>query len=91
MLVRLDHVARVIVNANDGIVRIGCDVCIADRVWLDIPQAPEWQLIGDQTDAAFIFARAFTLRLNYPFGLSMSVFVLRSSASFNCRESFSTR
>ena len=30
--------------------------CIADRVWLAIPQATVWQHIGDQIDAAFVFA-----------------------------------
>ena len=32
--------------------------CIRDCVWLAIPQAPEWQRIGNQIDAASIFARA---------------------------------
>jgi hypothetical protein len=32
--------------------------CIADCVWLAIPQATEWQRIGNESDAAFIFARA---------------------------------
>jgi len=27
--------------------------CIADRVWLGIPQAIEWQHVGDQIEAAF--------------------------------------
>ena len=32
--------------------------CIADRVRLTIPQPTEWQRIGNQIDAASIFARA---------------------------------
>ena len=32
--------------------------CVADRVRLAIPQATEWQRIGNQIDAAMIFARA---------------------------------
>ncbi|PYK49609.1 MAG: hypothetical protein DME20_06500 [Verrucomicrobia bacterium] len=42
MLVRLDHVARFIVNANHSIVRAAAKLrvvnCVADRVWLAIPQ-----------------------------------------------------
>jgi hypothetical protein len=32
--------------------------CVAGRVGLAIPEPPEWQHIGNQIDAAFIFARA---------------------------------
>ena len=32
--------------------------CIADRVRFAVPQPPEWQCIGDQIDAAMIFARS---------------------------------
>jgi hypothetical protein len=32
--------------------------CVADRVRLTIPQATEWQHIGNQIDTAFIFAGA---------------------------------
>ena len=32
--------------------------CIADRIRLAVPQATEWQRIGNQIDAAMIFARA---------------------------------
>jgi len=32
--------------------------CVADCVWLAVPQPTEWQRIGDQIDAAPIFARA---------------------------------
>ena len=32
--------------------------CVLDRVWLAVPQATEWQHIGNQIDAAMIFARA---------------------------------
>ena len=39
VLVRVDHVASRIVNANHSI--------IADCVWLAVPQATEWQLVGN--------------------------------------------
>ena len=62
MLVRLDHVARFIVNANHGVVRPAAKLrvadCIADRVWLAIPEPAKWQRIGNQIDAATIFAWA---------------------------------
>ena len=32
--------------------------CIADCVWFAIPQATEWQRIGNEIDAASIFTRA---------------------------------
>jgi hypothetical protein len=32
--------------------------CIANRIRLTVPQPPEWQPIGNQIDAAFIFAWA---------------------------------
>jgi hypothetical protein len=32
--------------------------CIADCVWLAIPEATEGQHIGNQIEAAFIFTRA---------------------------------
>jgi hypothetical protein len=32
--------------------------CVARRVWFAVPQATEWQRIGNQIDAAMIFARA---------------------------------
>jgi hypothetical protein len=31
--------------------------CVANRVLLAVPQPTEWQRIGNQIDAAFIFAR----------------------------------
>jgi hypothetical protein len=58
----LDHVAPRIVNANHGImcaaVLAGVADCIAGSVWLAIPQATEWQRIGNQINAAMIFTRA---------------------------------
>ena len=40
---------------------IGCRIrlfdCVADCVWLPIPQLTEWQRIGNQIDPAMIFAR----------------------------------
>ena len=32
--------------------------CIRDCVWLTIPQATEWQRIGDEIKAAVVFTRA---------------------------------
>ena len=32
--------------------------CVRDGVWLAIPKPTEWQRIGNQIDAAMIFARA---------------------------------
>jgi len=32
--------------------------CVADCAWLAIPQATKWERIGNQIDAAIIFARA---------------------------------
>ena len=62
VLVRLDHIASSIVNANDSIMRSTAVLrvidCVADCVWLSIPQPTEWQRIGNQIDAAFIFARS---------------------------------
>jgi len=46
-----DHVARFIVNANHSIVRaavmLGIADCVADRIRSVVPQATEWQRIGD--------------------------------------------
>ena len=51
VLVRVDHVARRIVNANHSIVcpaeKLCVTDCIADCVWLAVPQATEWQLVGN--------------------------------------------
>jgi hypothetical protein len=62
VFVRFDHVASVIVNANHGIMRpaveFGVVDCIAEFVWLVIPQPTKWQRIGDKIKAASIFARA---------------------------------
>jgi hypothetical protein len=45
VVVCFDHIARFIVNANHSIVRaaekLGVTDCIADCVWLGIPQVPE--------------------------------------------------
>src|SRR5436309_2099136 len=36
----------------------GVPDCVADRVWFAVPQPTEWQRIGNQIDAAMIFAGA---------------------------------
>jgi hypothetical protein len=38
--------------------------CVADRVRLGIPQATEWQRIGNQIDAAMIFTWADFVKKN---------------------------
>ena len=62
MLVRLDHVASVIVNANHGTMSAAVVFrvadCIRDRIGIAIPQTTEWQHIGDEINTAFILARA---------------------------------
>ena len=62
VLVRLDHVARFIVDPNHGVMRAAIELCVvncvADCVWVTVPQATEWQRIGNQNDAALIFAGA---------------------------------
>jgi hypothetical protein len=51
VLVRFDHVAIIIVNANHSIIRPAVKLrvadCITDCVWLCIPEATEWERIGD--------------------------------------------
>jgi hypothetical protein len=53
-----NHIARIIVNVDHSIMRAAVRLRMADRVadcvWLAIPQANEWQRIGDQLDAALI-------------------------------------
>jgi hypothetical protein len=47
VLVRLDHVASFIVNADHGIVRAAVEFrvadCIADCVWLAVPRQSKWR------------------------------------------------
>ena len=45
---RYGQFARYLVSLGNG---------VANCVWLAVPQATEWQHIGDQIDAAMIFAR----------------------------------
>jgi hypothetical protein len=56
VFVRLDHVPSFIVNANHGIMRPAAKLCVVDCiascVWLAVPQANEWQRVGNQIDAA---------------------------------------
>jgi hypothetical protein len=62
VLVRFDHVASRIVNANHGIMRtaekLGVTDCITGRIRLGILQATEWQRVANQIDGAMVFARA---------------------------------
>jgi len=62
VFVRFDHVARCIVNTDHGMIqataKLGVVNCIADCVWLGVPQATEWQRIGNWSNAAMILAGA---------------------------------
>jgi hypothetical protein len=67
VLVRFDHVASFIVNANDGIVRAAAKLCVADCiagcVRLAAPQATEWQRIGNHKQfVAIAIAAVFRTR-----------------------------
>ena len=56
---RFDHLAGRIVNANRGIVPTAVVDRVADCVIRRaVPQPTEWQRIGNQIDAAMIFAGA---------------------------------
>jgi hypothetical protein len=60
--VGVDHVARFIVNANLAVVRPAIKLrvadCVANRIRPGVPQATERERIGNQIDAATIFARS---------------------------------
>ena len=62
VFMRLDHAARVIVNANHCTLRSAVELrifhCVADRVRLAIPQSTKWQRTGNEIDSTFIFARS---------------------------------
>ena len=57
---RFDQIAAFIKNTNDNITGAAVKFRIADpvacRIRLAIPELSEWQSIGDQIDATFIFA-----------------------------------
>jgi hypothetical protein len=61
VFVRFDHVPSRIVNANHSMMWSAAvfrvSDCVRDGIRLAIPQPTERQRIGDQIDAAFIFAR----------------------------------
>jgi hypothetical protein len=63
VLVRLDHVASSIVNADHRImsIELGISDCVRDGVWFAIPQPSDWQNIANQIETAMIFARAYFL------------------------------
>ena len=62
VLVRLDHVASRIVNANHSIMRAAAvkrvSDCVVDGVRFGIPQATEWERISEQINAASIFSQS---------------------------------
>jgi hypothetical protein len=62
MAASVDHITRVIVNANHGVVLAAAKLCgadwVSDCIRFAVQQATQWQHIGNQIDAAMIFARA---------------------------------
>jgi hypothetical protein len=59
VLVRFDHVARFIVNTNHSVMGAAAVLRVIDcRARVLIPQPTERQRIGNQIDAAFVFARS---------------------------------
>ena len=59
VLVRFDHVARFIVNADHRVMRAAVMLCVADCIIRRvIPQPTKRRRIRNQIDATFIFARA---------------------------------
>jgi hypothetical protein len=53
VLVCFDHVASFIENANHGMMRATEKLCVVNCVrGVEIPQATEWQRIGNQINAA---------------------------------------
>jgi hypothetical protein len=67
VLVRLNHIAHCIVNANHGIMWMAEKFCVVDCIRPGVPQATECQRIGNQIDAAFIFARAHFVNVYFLF------------------------
>jgi hypothetical protein len=65
VLVRFDDVASVIVNADHSIMRSAAMLRVTDSVRDGIrpavPEPTEWQGIGNQIEAAFIAARAYSV------------------------------
>ena len=64
---RFNQVAHLIVNANHSIVRAAAKLCVVDCIRPGVPQATECQRIGNQIDAAFIFARAHFVNVYFLF------------------------
>ena len=68
MLVRFDHIARFIVNANHSVMWTAAMLrvadCVVDRIRFAVPQPTEWQRIGNQIDAAMVFARSNLLNMH---------------------------
>jgi hypothetical protein len=59
VLVRLDQIASRIVNADNCIMLTAAVHRVADcMIWRVVPQATEGQHIGNQIDAAMVFARS---------------------------------
>jgi hypothetical protein len=66
-LVRFDHIASRIVNANHGAMGAAAmfcvTECIRDCVWLAVPEPTERQRTGKQIDAEMIFKRSHFLNV----------------------------
>jgi hypothetical protein len=60
VLVRLDQIACRMVNVKHGIMwaaaMLSVSDCIRDGIGIAIPQPTEWERIGNQINAAFMFA-----------------------------------
>jgi hypothetical protein len=70
VLVRFDHIARFIVNANHSVMWTAAMLrvadCVVDRIRFAVPQPTEWQRIGNQIDAAMVFARSDFASVQHP-------------------------
>jgi hypothetical protein len=48
VLVRLDHIASLIVNANHDLMGAAVKLRVADCIRFALPQCTEWERIGDE-------------------------------------------
>ena len=62
------QIARFIINVDRcamlAAAKLCVSDCVADGVWLAVPQSPKWQSVGNQIDAAFIAALAHFISLD---------------------------
>jgi hypothetical protein len=58
VLVRFNHLASIIINADHSITRAAAMLRVSDCVGdFEVPQPTEWERFGNRIEAAFIFAR----------------------------------